>query len=188
MPAHGRGDDLHIPLFGFEFLALEHPKRGAAGIAAGAAGRTPPTPIRGSCIRVQSPSTSYEPPVQINPKYMALDDVEVGEVTIPKGSRIVLPLAAANRDPNRDPNRFPDPDDSTRSGQTTSIWAFLTGIHYCFGAGLARQEAQVALTELARRLENPPAPAGPAPVPAESHAARAHTSPDRDRWGPLAGT
>ena len=48
----------------------------------------------------------YEPPVQINPKYMALDDVQVGDVTIPKGSRIVLALAAANRDPNR----FPDPD------------------------------------------------------------------------------
>jgi cytochrome P450 len=93
----------------------------------------------------------YEPPVQINPKYMALDDVEVGDVTIPKGSRIVLALAAANRDPNRflDPDRFdPEREDNEHLG-------FFTGIHYCFGAGLARQEAQVALTELARRLENP---------------------------------
>jgi cytochrome P450 len=93
----------------------------------------------------------YEPPVQINPKYMALDDVEVGDVTIPKGSRIVLALAAANRDPNR----FPDPDRFDPEREDNEHLGFFTGIHYCFGAGLARQEAQVALTELARRLENP---------------------------------
>ena len=93
----------------------------------------------------------YEPPVQINPKYMALDDVEVGEVTIPKGSRIVLALAAANRDPNR----FPDPDRFDPEREDNEHLGFFTGIHYCFGAGLARQEAQVALTELASRLENP---------------------------------
>lgn len=93
----------------------------------------------------------YEPPVQLNPKYTALDDVEVGGVTIPRGSRITLALAAANRDPDRftDPDRFdPEREDNEHLG-------FFTGIHYCFGAGLARQEAQVALTELARRLENP---------------------------------
>ena len=93
----------------------------------------------------------YEPPVQINPKYSALDDVEVGDVTIPKGSRIVLVLAAANRDPNR----FPDPDRFDPEREDNEHLGFFTGIHYCFGAGLARQEAQVALTELARRLENP---------------------------------
>jgi cytochrome P450 len=93
----------------------------------------------------------YEPPVQINPKYTTLDDVEVSDVTIPKGSHLVLALAAANRDPARfaEPDRFdPERDDNEHLG-------FFTGIHYCFGAGLARQEAQVALTELARRLENP---------------------------------
>ena len=93
----------------------------------------------------------YEPPVQINPKYMALDDVQVGDITIPKGSRIVLALAAANRDPNR----FPDPDRFDPERRDNEHLGFFTGIHYCFGAGLARQEAQVALTELARRLDNP---------------------------------
>ena len=93
----------------------------------------------------------YEPPVQINPKYTTLDDVRVAEVTIPKGSRIILALAAANRDPNR----FPDPDRFDPDREDNEHLGFFTGIHYCFGAGLARQEAQVALTELARRLDNP---------------------------------
>jgi cytochrome P450 len=93
----------------------------------------------------------YEPPVQINPKYLTLDDVEVAGVTIPKGSRLVLALAAANRDPER----FVDPDRFEPERENNEHLGFFTGIHYCFGAGLARQEAQVALTELARRLENP---------------------------------
>ena len=93
----------------------------------------------------------YEPPVQINPKYMALDDVEVGAVTIPKGARIILALAAANRDPDR----FPDPDRFDPEREDNEHLGFFTGIHYCFGAGLARQEAQVALIELTRRLQNP---------------------------------
>ena len=93
----------------------------------------------------------YEPPVQINPKYITLDDVEVADVTIPKGSHIILALAAANRDPNR----FPDPDRFEPEREDNQHLGFFTGIHYCFGAGLARQEAQVALPELARRLENP---------------------------------
>jgi cytochrome P450 len=77
----------------------------------------------------------YEPPVQINPKYIALDDVEVADVTIPKGSRIILALAAANRDPNR----FPDPDRFDPEREDNEHLGFFTGIHYCFGAGLARR-------------------------------------------------
>jgi len=93
----------------------------------------------------------YEPPVQINPKYLTLDDVPLAGTTIPKGSRLVLALAAANRDPDR----FPDPDRFDPEREDNQHLGFFTGIHYCFGAGLARQEAQVALTELARRLNNP---------------------------------
>jgi cytochrome P450 len=94
----------------------------------------------------------YEPPVQLVPgANVALDDIEVVGTTIPEGARIVLVLAAANRDPARfaDPDRFdPDRQDNQHLG-------FFGGIHYCFGAALARQEVQVALAELARRLENP---------------------------------
>jgi len=93
----------------------------------------------------------YEPPVQLNPKYTTLDDVEVADVTIPKGSRLLLALAAADRDPNR----FADPERFEPERENNEHLGFFTGIHYCFGAGLARQEAQVALTELARRLDNP---------------------------------
>jgi cytochrome P450 len=94
----------------------------------------------------------YEPPVQLVPGfYAALDDIEVGGTTIPKGAPIVLALAAANRDPDR----FPDPDRFDPDRADNQHLGFLGGIHYCFGAALARQETQVALAEAARRLVNP---------------------------------
>jgi cytochrome P450 len=94
----------------------------------------------------------YEPPVQILPSfYISLDDIEVAGTTIPKGARIVLALAAANRDPDR----FPDPDRFDPDRTDNQHLGFFSGIHYCFGAALARQEAQVALAEAARRLVNP---------------------------------
>jgi cytochrome P450 len=93
----------------------------------------------------------YEPPVQLVPQRTCIADIEVRGVTIPKGSRIWLVLAAGNRDPQRfqDPERFdPDRRDIQHLG-------FGSGIHSCFGAPLARLETQIALSELARRLDNP---------------------------------
>ncbi|MGW0996362.1 cytochrome P450 [Streptomyces sp. NPDC002523] len=93
----------------------------------------------------------YEPPVQFVPQRTNIADIEVRGVTIPKGSRIWLVLAAGNRDPERfqDPDRFdPDRGDIEHLG-------FGSGVHSCFGAPLARLETQIALTELARRLEDP---------------------------------
>jgi cytochrome P450 len=107
----------------------------------------------------------YEPPVQYLPNRFALEDIGIGDVTIPKGARINLLLAAANRDPDRfdHPDRFdPDRADNEHLG-------FGSGVHYCFGAPLARLEAALSLTTLARRLVRPrlvsdPPPYRPSPV------------------------
>jgi cytochrome P450 len=92
----------------------------------------------------------FEPPVQFINRF-ALADIEIGGVTIPRGSGMRLILAAGNRDPARfvSPDRFdPDRPDNEHLG-------FSGGIHYCVGAPLARIEGQVALATLARRLVNP---------------------------------
>ncbi|MGW1894669.1 cytochrome P450 [Streptomyces sp. NPDC002004] len=93
----------------------------------------------------------YEPPVQFVPQRTCIADIEVRGVTIPKGSQIWLMLAAGNRDPGR----FENPDTFDPGREDIQHLSFLGGIHICFGAPLARIEAQIALSELARRLENP---------------------------------
>ncbi|MEU0053168.1 cytochrome P450 [Streptomyces sp. NPDC006184] len=105
----------------------------------------------GLSVRIVEELLRYEPPVQIVPQRTCIADIEVRGVTIPKGSRLWLVLAAGNRDPERfkDPGRFdPDREDIQHLG-------FGSGIHSCFGAPLARLETQIALAELARRMENP---------------------------------
>jgi cytochrome P450 len=103
----------------------------------------------------------YEPPVQFLPNRSALDDIEIAGTTIPKGSRVILVLAAGSRDPDHvhDPDRFdPDRFDPDRFGLARDRDQHLGlggGIHYCFGAPLARLETQIALSELASRLVNP---------------------------------
>jgi cytochrome P450 len=92
-----------------------------------------------------------EPPVQYLPERHAAGDIEVDGTTIPKGARVLLLLAAANRDPERfpHPERFdPDRGDNVHIG-------FASGVHYCFGAPLARVEAQASLAAFATRFVNP---------------------------------
>ncbi|MFF4323075.1 cytochrome P450 [Streptomyces sp. NPDC001568] len=93
----------------------------------------------------------FEPPVQLLPQRTTLSEIEVAGVTIPKGASLWLVLASGNRDPKKfeNPDRFdPDRADIQHLGLGS-------GIHSCFGAPLARLEAQLALSELARRLVNP---------------------------------
>jgi cytochrome P450 len=101
----------------------------------------------------------YEPPVQLVPFRTALDDIDVGGVTILEGSPVSLVLASGNRDPARfrNPEWFdPDREDNQHLG-------FGSGVHLCFGAPLARVEARLALTEFATRLRNPRLTADPPP-------------------------
>jgi cytochrome P450 len=107
----------------------------------------------------------YEPPVHMLTSRSALADIDIAGTTIPQGSPLVLMLAAGERDPDR----FPDPDRFDPDRTDNPHLGFGSGIHYCFGAPLARIEAQVALPALARRLVNPrlvtdPPPYRPNPV------------------------
>jgi cytochrome P450 len=72
----------------------------------------------------------------------------IGGVDLEDGARVMVLLAAANRDPARwnDPDRF----DITRPKQPHLT--FGAGVHTCIGAGLGRLEAQVMMAEVLDRL------------------------------------
>jgi cytochrome P450 len=119
----------------------------------------------GIALRVVEELLRMESPVQYLPNRVATADIDIAGTTIPKGARVVLLLAAANRDPDG----FAEPDTFDPGRRANQHFGFGGGIHYCFGAPLARLEAQLALTALAQRLENPrlvgdPPPYRPSPV------------------------
>ncbi|MFF4548396.1 cytochrome P450 [Streptomyces sp. NPDC001435] len=101
----------------------------------------------------------YEPPVHIIPWRAAYSDITVADTVIPKGSQIMLMLASGSRDPNR----FHDPDHFDPDRRDNQHLGFGSGIHLCFGGPMARLEAQIALSELARRLDGPSLVADPPP-------------------------
>lgn len=67
--------------------------------------------------------------------------VELGGVTLPEGTNILLFLAAANRDSRR----WDAPELFDINRQTSGHVGFGYGIHQCLGQMLARQEAEVVL-------------------------------------------
>lgn len=82
---------------------------------------------------------------------IATKDHELEGVQIPKGARIVIVFASANRDTTlfEDPDSFCPERDNLRDHL-----AFGKGIHFCLGAALSRLEGKVALEELSRRIES----------------------------------
>jgi cytochrome P450 len=76
------------------------------------------------------------------------EEVKLGDTLIERGDRVQVVLAAANHDPRR----FEDPErlDVTRKPDGAGIQhlAYSYGAHYCLGASLANQEAEVALAGL----------------------------------------
>ncbi|WP_329790250.1 cytochrome P450 [Lentzea sp. DG1S-22] len=91
-----------------------------------------------------------DPPVQYTIRWPQ-ERLELAGVSLPKGTPVMLVLAAANRDPRvfKDPAKF----DPTRSNAREHL-AFSAGIHYCIGAGLSRIEGAIALHELFKRFPN----------------------------------
>jgi cytochrome P450 len=76
-------------------------------------------------------------------------DTELGGVPIPKGSKVAIMFASANRDEAL----FDDPDafDLERPNPREHL-AFGKGTHFCVGASLSRLEGNVALERLTARL------------------------------------
>jgi len=77
-----------------------------------------------------------------------LEDINIGQHTIPAGETVLLCLAAAHRDPDR----FPDPDRFDVARNDNAHLAFGHGIHHCLGSALARLETEVAVSTLLKRF------------------------------------
>lgn len=86
-------------------------------------------------------------PVHIFQRW-ALEDVEVDGVTLKRGDKISLILAAANLDPRK----FTEPLTFKPDRNEAANLSFGAGIHFCIGAPLARLELNIVLPLLFRRL------------------------------------
>ncbi|MGW0204790.1 cytochrome P450 [Streptomyces sp. NPDC003233] len=93
----------------------------------------------------------FESSVQFWHTRSAVEDIDIAGTTIPKGAPIFLAYGSANRDPAR----FTDPDELDLERRDNQHLGFSQGIHFCFGAPLARLEVQVAVGEFVRRVQNP---------------------------------
>jgi cytochrome P450 len=75
-------------------------------------------------------------------------DVEWYGRRVPKGDRVLLLIAAANRDERQ----YPDPDRFDVDRAVATTLSFGQGIHFCLGASLARLESRVGLEEFTKRF------------------------------------
>jgi cytochrome P450 len=78
----------------------------------------------------------------------ALEDVELGGVTVKAGEPVLPALASANRDDSV----YTDPGELDLLRAEATHIGFGHGAHHCLGAPLARMELQVALETVLRRL------------------------------------
>lgn len=91
----------------------------------------------------------YWGPVEQTVPRVARDEVSIAGVAISPRERVIVSLAAADRDPARFAN--PDQFDIGRTDANRHI-AFGKGIHACLGSPLARAEGEIAFVTLLRRL------------------------------------
>ncbi|HXW34530.1 MAG TPA: cytochrome P450 [Acidimicrobiales bacterium] len=90
----------------------------------------------------------YDAPVPHSTFRYTVEQVEIGDVTIPAGAQVIICLASANRDRGK----YADPESLDIDRAATRHLAFGHGIHHCLGAPLARMEGHIALNSLLRRF------------------------------------
>lgn len=89
----------------------------------------------------------FDPPLQQTVR-LSVSDLQVGSQIIPKGEKMLLCIASANRDEEHFSN--PDAFDITRDA--TSQIAFGHGMHNCLGQGIARLEGKLLFDYLSERV------------------------------------
>jgi cytochrome P450 PksS len=87
-------------------------------------------------------------PVQHSIMRHAKEELEIGGVKIAKSDRVILMLAAANRDERA----FADSETLDIAREPNRHLGFGLGIHFCLGAPLARLEGAVALNALIEKF------------------------------------
>ncbi|MEO8722085.1 MAG: cytochrome P450 [Sphingobium sp.] len=80
----------------------------------------------------------------------ALEDVDVDGTTIPQGSKVLLFLGAANRDPRK----WPDAEDFKIERGAGGHVAFGFGIHQCLGQMVARLESELVLAAMLKKVKS----------------------------------
>jgi 4-methoxybenzoate monooxygenase (O-demethylating) len=132
------GVDATVNGIGHLLLALaQHPEQYARL-------RSNPTLLK----RAFEESLRWDSTVQTFFRTAACDTVIAG-VTIPEGSKLLLFLAAANRDPRH----WDEPDRFDIGRITSGHVGFGFGIHQCLGQMVARLEAEMVLNALIPRIK-----------------------------------
>jgi len=89
----------------------------------------------------------FESPVQTFFRTTARS-VDIGGVEIGEGAKVLMLLAAANRDPRK----WENPDDYDIGRRTLGHLGYGAGVHVCVGQLLARVEGEAMLSALARKV------------------------------------
>ncbi|MDA0224443.1 MAG: cytochrome P450 [Rhodobacterales bacterium] len=91
----------------------------------------------------------FQSPLQIGNR-LTSEPIKLSSATLPAGTYVHTSIAGANRDPEV----FDKPETVDITRKPNRHLAFITGIHVCLGATLARIEGKIALGGLVKRFPN----------------------------------